>query len=314
MKALRVAVFTSDAEAMRPALAAHSQVQAAFYTPAQYRPDVDAQVVVLDRFAPPAMPKVPVIWLEPPDGAPFRSRARITSEAPVSWRADNEICAGIRSRNLRLKEGQILAPGPNDIVIATVEAGPVAVARPDQRMVALGFHPGRSEMRYDLATPLLMANIIRWLQPDVFRIAEVHGGSVGAVTMPLDANVDRTKLRVLADGQELPFTIQGDSLRFFAGSPGVVRVLSPSGEQVHSLSLPEVADRVWEPPSAVKRGMPGLVEQAVSQDLWQILAFLGAAGLALEWILYGRKRTMLPAGVPWSKSTSAAGSWLRRAS
>jgi hypothetical protein len=260
------------------------------------------------------MPKVPVVWLEPPDGAPFRTRARIAAEARVACRADHEICAGIRSRNLRLKEGQVLAPAGSDLIIATVEAGPVAVARPAQRMVALGFHPGRSDMRYDLATPLLMANIVRWLQPEVFRTAEVQGGSVGAVTVPLESNVDRTKLRVLADGQELPFTIQGDSLRFFAGSPGVVRVLSPAGEQVHSLSLPEVADHVWDPPSAVKRGMPGLVEQAVSRDLWQILAVLGAAGLALEWILYGRKRTMLPTGVPYRKATAAAAGWLRRAS
>jgi hypothetical protein len=132
--------------------------------------------------------------------------------------------------------------------------------------------------------------------------------------MPLDAGVDRTKLRVLAAGQELPFTVQGNSLRFFSGSPGVVRVLSPAGEQVHSLSLPEVAERNWEPPATARRGMPGLVERAASRDLWQILAILGAMGLAVEWVLYGRKRNVLQTGLPFHKSKSAAAASWRQAS
>lgn len=313
LKTLRVAVFTDDAEAIRPAMVAHPQIQASYYSPSQYRPETEAQVVVFDRFSPSVMPKVPAVWLEPPDNSPFRTRSRISEQSPVTWRAEAEIGSGIRTRNLRLNAGQVFSATPDDVVIASVSAGPVALARPSRRMVALGFNPGRSEMRYDLATPLLMANIMRWLQPDVFRTAEVHGGSVGAVTMPLDAGVDRTKLRVLADGQELPFTVQGNSLRFFAGSPGVVRVLSPAGEQVHSLSLPEVAERNWEPPSSARRGMPGLVEQAASRDLWQILAVLGTLGLLLEWVLYGRRRNLLQTGMPFQTPGPAASSW-RRAS
>jgi hypothetical protein len=309
LKTLKLAVFTTDPEAIRPALAAHPQIQATYLAPEQYRSDIDAQVVVFDRFAPASLPKVPVVWLEPPDNSPFRTRSRLSEETPVEWRSDHEICSGIRTRNLRLKDAQILATAANDVVLGTAGTGPVAIARPDRKMVALGFNPGRSEMRYDLATPLLMANIMRWLYPDVFRSAEVVGGSVGAVTMPLDASIDRTKIRVLADGQELPFTLQGDSLRFFAGSPGVVRVISPVGEQVHSLSLPEVADRNWNPPAAVRRGMPGLAEQAASHDLWQILAVLGGLGLAIEWILYGRRRNLLTASLPPSQSSAAAASW-----
>jgi len=40
-----------------------------------------------------------------------------------------------------------------------VEAGPVIVARPGKpKIVVIGFHPARSAMRYELATPLLFAN------------------------------------------------------------------------------------------------------------------------------------------------------------
>ena len=41
-------------------------------------------------------------------------------------------------------------------------------------------------MRYELATPLLFANILRWMAPQVFRRWELSAGSVGTVKMPLD--------------------------------------------------------------------------------------------------------------------------------
>ena len=30
----------------------------------------------------------------------------------------------------------------------------------------MGFHPGRSDLRFDIVTPLLLANILRWFEPD----------------------------------------------------------------------------------------------------------------------------------------------------
>ena len=315
LKSLKVAVFTDDPESIRPVLAAHPQVQASYHPPAQYKPGIDAHVLVFDRFTPPAEPKVPAVWIEPPAGSPFRTKTTITEAAKVSWRADHEICSGIRTRDLRLTSGQVLVTGQSDVPFASTAAGPVAVVRPERRLVALGFHPGRSDMKFDLATPLLMANILRWLEPDVFRATEVHGGSVGTVTMALQQGTDPSNVRVTADGRDLPFTVQSDTLRFYAGSPGVVRVQAGPREQVHSLSLPEVADKTWEPASGVRRGMPGMVEQALSRDLWQILAILGAIGLAVDWLLFGRRGLPTFAG-PQSASTSAAaaaGAW-RKAS
>ncbi len=39
-------------------------------------------------------------------------------------------------------------------------------------MVVLGFHPALSAMRYELATPLLFANVLRWVAPATFRSKE----------------------------------------------------------------------------------------------------------------------------------------------
>jgi hypothetical protein len=93
----------------------------------------------------------------------------------------------------------------------------------------------------------------------------------------------------------LPFTVDGRTVRFFAGAPQTVRVISSGREQVHSLSLPEVASTRWEAPRSAFRGLPGAIERAVSRDLWRLLAMLGMAGLLVEWLLYGRSRRRVAA-------------------
>ena len=152
----------------------------------------------------------------------------------------------------------MFSAAPGDLAVADCADGPVILARPGKhKAVAFGFHPGRTAMRFELATPLLFANILRWMAPEVFRRWELNGGSVGTVTAALDPGVDPAEVRVLAEGgRSLPFTIEDNSLRFFTATPGTVRVLAGNRETVFSLTLPDVADARWEPPRAMLRGLP----------------------------------------------------------
>ena len=51
------------------------------------------------------------------------------------------------------------------------------------------------------------------------------------------------------DGSSVPFVIRDQSLHFFAGTPGVVRVVSGDHEYIYSLTLPELGDAKWDPPA-----------------------------------------------------------------
>lgn len=194
------------------------------------------------------------------------------------------------------------------------------VARPGQpKMVVLGFHPVRSGMKYQLTTPLLFANIIRWMDPDAFRSWELTAGAAGTVDVELEAETDPKTVRVQTeDGRSLPFTIEGKILRFFTADPGIVRVLTGDRELVYSLTLPQPGDTVWKPATGdvlkgVKEGLPGRAPAGpLSRDIWQWLALAGAAGLIADWILYGRidRRGRTAKGAPASES----GSWWRKAS
>jgi hypothetical protein len=286
-----VTVYSAEPDPLRPVFTAIPGIQAKFLSPAQYDPKARTGIVLLDRFAPPALPATGSIWLDPPpDKSPILVRSVERSVKLNQWQADHPLGAGLRARDIELANAEIFHPAPGDITVARSSAGPLIVARSGTpKMVVLGFHPIRSGMKYQLTTPLLFANMVRWMEPDAFRSWELTAGAAGTVDVQLESGTSPGAVRVQTeDGKSLPFTIEGKTLRFFTADPGIVRVLSGDRELVYSLTLPQPGDAAWKP-SNVKIGLPPRAPIGpTSRDLWQWLALAGAVGLLVDWILYGR--------------------------
>lgn len=309
---LPVTIYSAEPDLLRPIFNAIPGIQASYLPVSSYQPDAHGGIVVLDHFAPPAPPAAQSIWLEPPAGKSPVPVQSVEQKVKLNqWLADHPLGAGLRARDIELANAEIFRPASGDIVVARSDAGPLIVARPgNPKMVVLGFHPVRSGMKYQLTTPLLFANIIRWMAPDAFRTWELTAGTVGTVDVELESEIDPSAIRVQTEeGQPLPFTVEGKSLRFFTGAPGVVRVLTGDRELVYSLTLPQPGDTVWKP-SNVKSGLPSRAPSGpTSRDLWHWLALAGAAGLLADWILYGRSDRRLRAaqgiapGEPWRKAS-----------
>jgi hypothetical protein len=134
------------------------------------------------------------------------------------------------------------------------------------------------------------------MAPDAFRSWELTAGTVGTVDVELDSEIDPNLIRVQTEeGRSLPFTVEGKTLRFFTGAPGVVRVLSGDRELVYSLTLPQPGDTIWRPTN-IKLGLPPRAPFGpTSRDLWHWLALAGALGLLADWILFGRNDRRLSA-------------------
>ena len=311
-KLLPVTVYSAESELLRPIFTAISGVQATFLPPSSYDPNIRNGIVLLDRFAPPSPPATESIWMEPPAGkSPVPVRSIEKNAKLKRWRVDHPLGAGLRAKGLEFSSTQLFRVDRDDIAIAESDSGAVIVARPGKpRTVVFGFHPVRSGMKYELTTPLLFANILRWMAPDVFRSWELTAGTVGTVDAELESEADPSTIHVATeDGRALPFTVEGRTLRFFAGSAGIVRVLTGDREMVYSLTLPQPGDFVWKP-SIGKRGLPGRgPTEPSSRDIWQWLALLGGFGLLADWILYGRMRTryvpptQADSGVHWRKAS-----------
>jgi hypothetical protein len=289
---LNVMVYSNEPELLRPVFTAIPRVHVIFRPTSEYQAGPINELVILDRFRPPQPPASNAIWIEPPTGAsPIPIRARLQGVPFERWCADNPLCAGLRAKDLRLASTDVFEAAPSDIKIGQVQNGPVIVARAGKtKTVVFGFHPALSDLRYELATPLLFGNILRWMAPELFRRTSAAADSAGTVTTELDPDIRPDEVRVLEqDGTPAPFTTRGHTLRFFSGTPGTVRVLAADRETVYSLTLPEMWDATWEVPPGVRRGIPAFRETiGFSRDLWQALAILGGIGLLVEWLLFGR--------------------------
>jgi hypothetical protein len=312
-KALRVVVYSNEPELLRPLIASNLQVNAVFQPTSKYDAQANADVVVLDRFVPPARPRADSIWIEPPAaGSPVPVRGTRSGVKLERWLPGAILGAGLRTKDVQLASAEVFAAAPGDIVVAETGEGPLIVAREGSpKIVVLGFHPVRSSIKYELATPLLVANVLRWMAPDTFRRWEVQAGTVGTVNVAVEKDTTPAGVRVVTeDNVPLPFTIDNNVLRFFSGAPGTVRVLAGDREVVYSLTLPDVGEAAWRIPQGIRRGVPRGSGRIVSAtDLWPWLAVLGGLGLLIDWLLFGRSRVfrlsaarMAPA-VRWRKAS-----------
>ncbi|MCU1233064.1 MAG: hypothetical protein JWP63_1031 [Candidatus Solibacter sp.] len=290
---LNVIVYSAQPELLRPVLASTPRVTAVYRKPEEYRAN-DAGLVILDRFIPPQRPAADSIWIDPPAlGSPIPVRKRVEQAQFTHWDAEHPGAAGLHTKDFKLDHATVFEAGASDGRIGEVEAGPVIVARAGKpKVVVLGFHPALTGMRYELATPLLFANLLRWISPEVFRRSEIAGGSVGSVKLVMDQASAASDVKVTGeDGSPVPFTMRDRTLNFFAGSPGGVKVVAGDREYLYSLTLPELGETKWTPPPEAHSGIPKFATiLESSSDLWPWLALAGALGLFAEWLLYGRFR------------------------
>ena len=291
-RGLHVVVYSDSPEEWRPALESDPRVAAEFRKTHDYTPANDG-LVILDHFRPEAIPAGNTLWVDPPDRSPIPIREHVIEPAGLQWAADQPLAAGLREHDWQIPATAILEAGTNDIHVAEVEKGTVIAARASAdgktKTIVMGFNPFAGSLRYELASPLLLANELRWFAPDVFRDVDVTAQSAGTVSDTFTAPAGG-EVKVITDaGTNLPFNIRDGKIQFFTGWPARVSVISPNSERVYSLTLPEMWDEKWTPPAGVRRGIPAWNDALRrSTDLWPWLALLGAAALVIEYLIYGR--------------------------
>jgi hypothetical protein len=309
---LPVNVYSDQADLLKPIFSAIPDVKAGFLATARYQATSGARIVVLDRFGPVSPPAIDSIWIEPPAAlSPIPVRAAARKAKLARWSADHQLGLGLRGKDVELNSAEIFTTAPDDITVAETDAGPLVVGRAGaHKTIVLGFHPGLTPMKYELTTPVLFANILRWMAPDIFRSWELTTGTAGMVTAELESDADPAGIRVIGENRKpLPFTVTGRKLRFFAGAPGIVRVFTAGRELVYSLTLPQAGDIVWKPATGVRGLSRQLASDSRPRDLWPWLAFFGGLGLLGDWLLFGRGRR----GSPVSASAPGRPLW-RKAS
>jgi hypothetical protein len=313
LSSLRIAVYTARPEVWRPLMEASRLVAAQFHAPAEYKPNPEADLIVIDGFAPPRRPTEPSLWVKPPaSGSPVPVTGTGRKLTVSRWLSESALGSGLHAKAVDVEDAETFELQPGDVTVASSAQGPAVVAREASqstpRLAVIGFDPLAGQLRFALTTPLLFANLTRWLAPEDFRTLEYIAGAVGSVTVPLDSSEDPAFVRVTDDrGFTVPHAVRNQHVEFYVERPGTVNVASFGRKRVYSLTLPDVAEFVWKAPQRVAQGIPApTIVPGSAVDLWQWLALAAAACLLLEWYLFGRRtRTLRRASVAQSGSRAA---------
>ncbi len=294
---LRVAVYTSRADVLRPLLEANHRLSVKFFSPAEYVAKPAADVMLLDQMTPPSRPQVASLWIRPPkEGSPLPVKNVVSGAVIKTWHSETALAAGLHAKEAAIPSAEVFETFEGDVPVGSVSEGATVVARPSTesrpKLVVIGFDPLEGELRFEVTTPLLFANVLRWLSPEAFRTLDVIAGRVGAASVTLDSSEQGARIHVSDErGFAMPFTVRAQTLQLFVSSPQIVRVLSDDRERVLSLTLPDVAEFEWKPSVNSASGLPASNRfTAPAADLWQWLALIGGLGLFIEWMLFGRRR------------------------
>ncbi|MDA1312340.1 MAG: BatA domain-containing protein [Acidobacteria bacterium] len=283
-----VHVTTTRASLWKPFFEATPMVQADFSAASDGE---QGPLRIFDGLAPASRPAG--IYVRPlPDSSPIRVVRSVGRTRVTAWASNHAIGQGLRSRDFELKETLILEAGPEDVVIAECEQGPVIVARESggEKTVVYGFDPLASAVANQLVTPLLLANTLRWFGPNLFLSREVLAGPPGLVETAVSVEDEREISVVSAEDPNLPWSLEKNRLRFFMPVPGNVRVRTPFRESSWSLTLPELGSARWEIPENALLGVPPSSNAVTSLrfPLWPWLALLAVICWLIDWFYYGR--------------------------
>lgn len=298
-KRATVIVYSSRPDAWRPLLNGDTSIDVRYQRLEQYKPRPEADVIILDRFAPGTRPQVPSLWVDvPASGSPLPVASDVVDQVVTHWNNDDQLGAGLHARDVLLPKAKVFQVFDKDYIVASTNKGPVAVVRPasenNEKLAAVGFDFIGEPLRYKITSPLLFANLMRWLVPQAFRAVQISAEPVGLANLSLDSEEQAAGVRVTDDaGRALPFLSGSSRLQFFVDVPTIAHVVTEQRERIVSLVLPEIAVHEWAVPANAARGLPGVgAEGSAAMDLWRILACLGGLGLLLEWLLFGRQRSV----------------------
>ena len=298
LEQLRLAVFTSRPDVLRPLLESNHRLNVKFFSPADYVAKPAADVMLLDQIAPEEQPRVGSLWIRPlKEHSPLPVKAVINDAVVRNWHSETALGAGLHAKGAHIPTADVFQTFDNDIPVLSVTEGPIVVARPSNeshpKLSVIGFDPVEGQLKFEATTPLLFANLLRWLSPEGVRLLDITAAPVGAATVTLDAgersrgpvqnqsaNLSVTGLRVTDNrGAAVPFTVRDQTLQLFSSRPSIIRITSGDRERVLSLTLPDVAEFEWKPPGNTVSGLPSMTQFAHdgvgTVDLWKWLSCPG---------------------------------------
>ena len=305
----RVLLVTRGNVYLENVLADEPRLSLAVVSPAQYDPQVSADVYIFDRFAPPEAPGGPTLVFLPPD-VEWLTQTLAVVEAPEvpGWNPAHPVLRFVALEDLRIdRAARIAMPeegdaGPTSVVGETGRAPAAEVVvgspllplvlvseRPD-RIVRVSFALEDSNFPLHPGFPIFLTNTLGWLMDEQVALARAPG----QIEVPL-AMAAVTDL----EGSDVATWPLSNRTVFMADQPGLYTVAQADRRLRVAVNLASTArtsvndsgftsDEITSAASTVLAD----TEVGPSEELWMAFLLLALFLVVVEWVTYHRRLTV----------------------
>ncbi|MEE3185433.1 MAG: VWA domain-containing protein [Gemmatimonadota bacterium] len=305
----RVLLVTRGNVYLENVLADEPRLSLAVVSPAQYDPQVSADVYIFDRFAPPEAPGGPTLVFLPPD-VEWLTQTLAVVEAPEvpGWNPAHPVLRFVALEDLRIdRAARIAMPeegdaGPTSVVGETRRAPAAEVVvgspllplvlvseRPD-RIVRVSFALEDSNFPLHPGFPIFLTNTLGWLMDEQVALARPPG----QIEVPL-AMAAVTDL----EGSDVATWPLSNRTVFMADQPGLYTVAQADRRLRVAVNLASTArtsvndsgftsDEITSAASTVLAD----TEVGPSEELWMAFLLLALFLVVVEWVTYHRRLTV----------------------
>ena len=304
----RVLLVTRGNVYLENVLADEPRLSLAVVSPAQYDPQVSADVYIFDRFAPPEAPGGPTLVFLPPD-VEWLTQTLAVVEAPEvpGWNPAHPVLRFVALEDLRIdRAARIAMPeegdaGPTsgvgetgrapaaEVVVGSPLLPLVLVSERPERIVRVSFALEDSNFPLHPGFPIFLTNTLGWLMDEQVALARAPG----RIEVPL-AMAAVTDL----EGSDVATWPLSNRTVFMADQPGLYTVAQGDRRLRVAVNLASTArtsvndsgftsDEITSTASTVLAD----TEAGPNEELWMALLLLALFLVIVEWVTYHRRLT-----------------------
>ena len=305
----RVLLVTRGNVYLENVLADEPRLSLAVVSPAQYDPQVSADVYIFDRFAPLEAPGGPTLVFLPPD-VEWLTQTLAVVEAPEvpGWNPAHPVLRFVALEDLRIdRAARIAMPeegdaGPTSVVGETGRAPAAEVVvgspllplvlvseRPD-RIVRVSFALEDSNFPLHPGFPIFLTNTLGWLMDEQVALARPPG----QIEVPL-AMAAVTDL----EGSDVATWPLSNRTVFMADQPGLYTVAQADRRLRVAVNLASTARTSVNDSGFTSDEITSAVatvladtEVGPSEELWMAFLLLALFLVVVEWVTYHRRLTV----------------------
>jgi hypothetical protein len=293
--ATRIVVYTSRPEIIRSLMETVPDAAILLKRQEYYQPNLrDADLVILDRIPSAVSGVLPTLWIAPSgESSPFQMKTVVMDPTRISWNTHAPATEGLHNEGALLTSASVYQVRAGDTPVLRIPEGPIVVLRPakagEPRRAMLGFDPVDDKVRYEVTTPLLFINLVRWLTAQSIAPTQIAVDHAGAAQIDLADGETLEDIQVMRGGiTGTPLLDRDRQVHLFAVQPVSLRFFHQGRKQELAIALPEIAEKQWRPASS-QLAEPAPHGTLKPGSLWRWLIVLGLAAMLLEWWLFGKK-------------------------